>query len=333
MQDTASRQLVDILQLRCPPGPVFPGFPWQIFDLRSIHLEGRYAIPVLRDGRRLEKQSLGLALAITDPAKGRFPGSETVPLAGTFMPLCGRLDDNYYHWTSELAPVVLLAELLKIDCTFLLPPAEKCPRYIRPYLEILGVPAQRLLHHPGADLVVERYLLPHRHHGTMVGRVSGIILEQRRRMLEHLGITPRPRRRIYITRRSATRRRILNEEKLEAALHGLGFETIEMEKMSVEEQIRTMADTEAVVFPHGAALANQLFLPKEAVSIELFSPYYVTTHSQYFTLQVGFRYFQAVNEIQQGFRMFASRQEASNADFEANIDFVRITLARELPPA
>ena len=93
---------------------------------------------------------------------------------------------------------------------------------------------------------------------------------------------------IFISRKKAGRRRIVNEDELIEKLSRLGFVAYTLEDMSVAEQVRLFSQAEIVVAPHGAGLTNMIFSEKVAV-IELFGsriPLF------YFTLAegLGFQY-------------------------------------------
>jgi capsular polysaccharide biosynthesis protein len=79
-------------------------------------------------------------------------------------------------------------------------------------------------------------------------------------------------RRLYISRRDSTSRRVLNEEALFARLKPLGFEFAVMAEMSVVDQILAFADAACIVTPHGASLTNLVFCRPECSLIEIFPP-------------------------------------------------------------
>jgi glycosyltransferase involved in cell wall biosynthesis len=72
--------------------------------------------------------------------------------------------------------------------------------------------------------------------------------------------SPLKNRRVFITRRNATKRRIVNEEEIFAFLKGLNFEMIELEKLNLHEQIVLFSETEIVVGAHGAGFSNIIFM-------------------------------------------------------------------------
>jgi capsular polysaccharide biosynthesis protein len=79
-------------------------------------------------------------------------------------------------------------------------------------------------------------------------------------------------RRLYISRKDSTSRRILNEDALFARLQPLGFEFLVMAEMSVLDQILAFADASCIVTPHGASLTNLVFCPPECSLVEIFPP-------------------------------------------------------------
>jgi hypothetical protein len=70
------------------------------------------------------------------------------------------------------------------------------------------------------------------------------------------------RRRLYITRRGARWRRVLNEDEVVKSLGKWGFEVIDPAVMSISQQIDIAAETEAIVGPFGAGMHLLVFAPK-----------------------------------------------------------------------
>lgn len=83
-------------------------------------------------------------------------------------------------------------------------------------------------------------------------------------------------RRLYVTRGTARNtRRLVNEDELWPVLAARGFTRIDPGKHTVQEQIDLFAAAEAIVAPHGAALANLVFCSPGVRVLELFAPKYV----------------------------------------------------------
>lgn len=79
-------------------------------------------------------------------------------------------------------------------------------------------------------------------------------------------------RRLYISRADATRRRIVNEPELLAALRDHGFVSVELARLPPREQIGLLRGADAVVGPHGMGLTQIVMSPNLGRLIELFHP-------------------------------------------------------------
>lgn len=80
---------------------------------------------------------------------------------------------------------------------------------------------------------------------------------------------------IYISRDDGTNsRRLLNEERLVAALESKGFKKYNLSNMSFTNQVTLFSEAKIVVGVHGAGLANLVFAPKGTIVFELFSNKY-----------------------------------------------------------
>lgn len=78
--------------------------------------------------------------------------------------------------------------------------------------------------------------------------------------------------RVYIQRRGAVSRRIVNEAELERALARQGFVAVDAAALTVTEQIALFKGASTIVSPHGSALANLIFCRPGTTVIEIFGP-------------------------------------------------------------
>ncbi|MBH0238445.1 glycosyltransferase family 61 protein [Methylobrevis albus] len=76
-------------------------------------------------------------------------------------------------------------------------------------------------------------------------------------------------RRLYISRRDATRRAIDGEDRLEAALESRGFTPLLFSKLPFAHQIAAAMAADVIVAPHGAGLSHILFAKPTARIVEL----------------------------------------------------------------
>jgi capsular polysaccharide biosynthesis protein len=79
---------------------------------------------------------------------------------------------------------------------------------------------------------------------------------------------PGPRR-LYLSRRDDNKRRLLNEDELEAEMAARGFTVVSPENLPVAEQVALFRDAAVVVAPTGAALANCMFMAPGAAVFEI----------------------------------------------------------------
>jgi tetratricopeptide (TPR) repeat protein len=70
-------------------------------------------------------------------------------------------------------------------------------------------------------------------------------------------------RKLYMSRKSRSWRRPVNEDEICATLAERGFEIILAEEMTVEEQVRMYQSASVVVAPNGSAVLNAVFAPQD----------------------------------------------------------------------
>jgi Glycosyltransferase 61 len=199
---------------------------------------------------------------------------------------------GYWHWLMEgLLHVVRLDEaglLRSLDRLVICVEGEG-PRFIGDSLRAVGIPPSTVL--PTStpfDCDVSELVVPMRApgFGGLVDETDPSDLREimvrnakhdngpdvravRRRLGLEGAAAPRPSRRLLVSRRDATKRRIANEGALRAALAPLGFEVIVPGTLSFAEQVTAFSSAELVVGPHGAGLANALFMPRRSAMLEL----------------------------------------------------------------
>ncbi len=82
--------------------------------------------------------------------------------------------------------------------------------------------------------------------------------------------SPRPTRRVWAARSDAPSRRPAWENDLRSRL--LGWQFVEFSRLSPDETLALLADTAVLAGPHGANLANAVFLPPGAHLVEVVPP-------------------------------------------------------------
>lgn len=79
---------------------------------------------------------------------------------------------------------------------------------------------------------------------------------------------------IYITRRKARLRQTINEKSLIENLWQRGFEVIELEGLSLKQQIEIFYQAKLIIGTHGAGFTNLIFASNDLIFLEIFSKKY-----------------------------------------------------------
>jgi hypothetical protein len=191
-----------------------------------------------------------------------------VRIAGDVIALNSGYVSNYYHWLVDLVGRMLLMPDWR-DMRII---TDTCYAYQKETLQLLGVPAGRVISITDYSLFqVERL-----HVVSAPWAVSRDSYMAVKSLADRLKPDPdrneRPKR-LYISRGDAAQRRsIINERELLPILEEYGFQKVYFTGMPVEEQIRSMAAVDYVVFPHGAAGGNLLFCGPRMRFLEIHSP-------------------------------------------------------------
>jgi hypothetical protein len=207
--------------------------------------------------------------------------------------------DNYYHWLFDTLPQFHLLEKAGLKPNKLYIECHKT--FQKETLEILGYSPEQVIDSRKVEFISASYLMVPSFPAKS-GYAPTWTCDFLRNLLlplkaqGHLEFPDEYYRRIYLSRRGARRRRILNETALIDFLNPYGFVEVQTDNMSVVDQARLFNNAEVVIAPHGAGLTNLVFCDRHTKVIELFSPQYV--NGCYWTLseQNGLDYFYLVGE-------------------------------------
>jgi len=171
---------------------------------------------------------------------------------------------NFYHWLVEIAPRIAAAHLANLDVAGYL--VDHQCGYQRRVLAMLGIPESQWIQPHGRLHLTADHLL-------WVSQPGETLLRHFVRMLEpaiQATVDPTQRRLLYISRRKATHRRLVNERALEEELEKLGFEMHYFEDIPFERQAALMREASLIVTVHGAALANAMFARPGTPIVEIY---------------------------------------------------------------
>lgn len=168
---------------------------------------------------------------------------------------------GYYHWMCDFLPRYLLCkEFVSYDIKIVLP-FDFNREYIVQTLEIFGKHTIKYLN-KGEYLSVEKILISDR--PSPSGRVDKALMNKiKSGIKQHWNIDDaNPIRKIYISRNKASRRRLSNNQEIEAVFLKYGYEIICFEEYSFEDQIRIVSSSRIMAGLHGANLVNSMFMNK-----------------------------------------------------------------------
>ena len=123
---------------------------------------------------------------------------------------------------------------------------------------------------------------------------------------------------IYIKRKEAQGRNIINEEEILPILKEKGYKAIYLEDYNIFEQARIFNTAKSIVSPHGAALGNLVFCQQGTHFLELFNASHF--HCLYWNfaniLDLDYYYYQSNNNI-------IAPPDNKNQNIQLNIDLFR----------
>jgi hypothetical protein len=179
---------------------------------------------------------------------------------------------NYYHWMFDVLPRVGLLRQSGLQIHRYIVNRLGWHPFQQETLNMCGISEEQLIEcDEHIQLKARRLVVPSM--GGFSGHMPKLICKLlRETLLSQGGLVQSYYRRLYISRSLAENRRIMNEQEVIGLLQAFDFQPLNLETMTVAEQISAFASAEAIVAPHGAGLANLVFCRPGTKVIELFHP-------------------------------------------------------------
>lgn len=235
-------------------------------------------------------------------------------------------DHNYCHWiTRNLVKLGLLEGTPHEHLPWLV--NADLRRHQREFLELLGVPDERLIKLERPALVAVRELIVPT---NLTNHLKmGIGTEWLRRQLAaHLHDGPAEDL-LFVSRSDAKVRRLVNEEAAIAALAPLGFEVIVPGELPVREQLRRFSRAKIIMGAHGAAFGNLVFAPKTARVIEFTSTFKAHIPDFHVLAKIcGFHFSSVVSD---DYDFSRAEPYQADTDFRVDVAAVLAALRRDAP--
>jgi tetratricopeptide (TPR) repeat protein len=201
-----------------------------------------------------------------------------LPLSGTIalLPLGGM---NYFHWIVDVLPAFGLIQNSGwswTDIDYFLIHGYTGKPFQQDSLARLGIPTHKIINTAEKNksyIQAQQWVIP-----SLPGH-PGYLTQWAAQFSQSLlippGSSPSPSQKIYISRKQARWRRVVNEPEVTEYLQSQGFTIVSMETLSLAEQITLMQSARQIIGLHGAGLTNMVFCRPNTQVLEIFPRYSV----------------------------------------------------------
>ncbi len=206
--------------------------------------------------------------------------SKTNKISGRVAVISQVAHDNYCHFFNEILARLAMLEMHEIEYDWLYVTCDK--KFVKEGLKIWGIDESKIISPTDKNFCIQA--------DTLI--LPSLVLNTNNGF-KHTGVNAHPytlryvkekllnniqnkigefqfSKRVFISRRDAPSRKILNEDEVFELFKDKGFERYDTGKMSALEQIALFAQADIVVGEHGAGLTGIMFCKEGVTVIELF---------------------------------------------------------------
>ncbi len=177
---------------------------------------------------------------------------------------------NYYHWMLEVLPKLALIEQSRMTYDKIYLPNVNLP-FVHKTLDMLGIKQEKIVwadnqtHIQADELILPSFVSKSCYTPKWVADwlKSKFITKVDNKKTDFS-------KKIFISRKNAACRRILNEDEIFNHLKAQGFGRYFLEDLDVEDQIKLFMNADVIIAPHGAGLTNTVFCKPGTKIIEIF---------------------------------------------------------------
>ena len=247
----------------------------KIYYIYGAHIWGEYGTILSPDGRVFKE--------LTYPIAGRvwryrdFYGSAFLQAvafkAGWYTSLTCPTSYNYFHWIMECLPrLAVLEPYQHLLDGIIIPTRSRSFHYES--LRALGIDSNCLIEASGRLHLKAEHLFA-TDYSARDNPPPWLHQWYKEKVIQPLGLTVKPGRKIYISRADAARRKVSNCEEIEQMVSALQFEVITLGQLSFIEQAKIFYTSDLIIGEHGAGLANLVFCREGTKVIEIFSAFWM----------------------------------------------------------
>ncbi|AMV32758.1 hypothetical protein VN12_11585 [Pirellula sp. SH-Sr6A] len=229
--------------------------------IRDTAFMGKYGVEGVKAFSRLDPRHWIHRQRGNLTARRSIPTPQRVPGSAISMNNCSC--HNFFHWLTEVAPRALAAMQFGNEeaMTYIV---DHRSAYQREILQLLGTkPSQWIQPHSHLHLQPDQLLWCNEPTSHLLSEFAA-----------RIQLTGRPTkslpRKIYISRRKAAHRNLINEQEVDSQLRSEGFECYDFEALPIQSQIELISAADSIVALHGAALAHLIFASPGTQVVEIF---------------------------------------------------------------
>ena len=188
----------------------------------------------------------------------------------TYLLAFDEWSNGYFHWICDVLPKLVASKELLKNVTILVPEVINDTFYFETLntfdvQNIIKIPQNSYLSVP--KLIFMENIAPSGNYN------SEIMISLQNHLLNYFklsnDINIKSFERIYISRKNAIAKYIINENEVIKITEKYGFKTIYFEEYSLSQKIAIMENCKAVIGMHGANLTNILFMKPDGSLLEL----------------------------------------------------------------
>ncbi len=180
--------------------------------------------------------------------------------------------DNYWHFTFEVLPKIILLETQGFDGSYIVPDV----KFIDDFFEILKIHKNRIVKASAQTIYLAKELtLVEPLHGQIINNKSSLFLKSRQTILDNIENLEDSKYPDKIFVRRIGKRKIINEKEIIDFLTSENFKSIIPDELPLKEQIKYFYNAKICITPHGANSSNAFYMKENSTFIETFSHRYI----------------------------------------------------------
>ena len=223
--------------------------------------------------------------------------------------------DNYFHFMTEILDKILIMESANYTGKYML----FLSSWAKEIVGLIGINPNRIIwirKDEDEKILLIRRALVIEGFGVWLKKGIQTLNKYGQEMNKLYGNIQGYPEKIYLKR--VGKRKLLNAEDL---LIKYGFFTVVPEKISLEEEIKYFANAQTVVIPHGAAMANVIFLRDRMNVIEIFPRNWVNLASLPIIESKNINYHMLVES-----GLGNSSKNGQTEDYSIDVNLLKLTL-------